>query len=121
MHRWFMNLFSMMNVSRQNYISHFDIQSCSSSSSLLLYFVCLLYRLYRAEKDFHDLVPEQAHKERLQELHLLDDMDVSECYHSLLAMMRAVFHENEIERPSAYELLHWDVMLKGRDVRILDM
>ena len=76
---------------------------------------------YRAEKDFHDLVPEQAHKERLQELHLLDDMDVSECYHSLLAMMRAVFHENEIERPSAYELLHWDVMLKGRDVRILDM
>jgi hypothetical protein len=68
---------------------------------------------YRAEKDFHDLVPEQAHKERLQELHLLDDMDVSECYHSLLAMMRAVFHENEIERPSAYELLHWDVMLKA--------
>ena len=69
---------------------------------------------YRARDHFHQLVPQQELEQRVKEAEQTEDGDLAMWYfHALVDMMKKVFVEEHVLRPTAQDLLCEDVMLKG--------
>ena len=69
---------------------------------------------YRARDHFHQLVPQQELEQRVKEAEQAEDGDLVMWYfHALVDMMKKVFVEEHVRRPTAQDLLCEDVMLKG--------
>ena len=70
---------------------------------------------YRAQDHFHQLVPQQELEQRVKEAEQAEDRDlVMWNFRELVGMMKKVFVEEHVRRPTAQDLLCEDVMLKGR-------
>ena len=69
---------------------------------------------YRARDHFHQLVPQQELEQRVKEAEQAEGGDLVMWYfHALVDMMKKVFVEEHVLRPTAQDLLCEDVMLKG--------
>ena len=82
--------------------------------------MCALYVIpmqignYRARDHFHQLVPQQELEQKVKEAEQAEDGDLVMWYfHALVDMMKKVFVEEHVLRPTAQDLLCEDVMLKG--------
>ena len=81
--------------------------------------MCALYVIpmqignYRARDHFHQLVPQQELEQRVKEAEEAEGRDLAKNFDALVDMMKKVFVEEHVLRPTAQDLLCEDVMLKG--------
>ena len=68
---------------------------------------------YRARDHFHQLVPQQELEQRVKKAEETESRDLAKYFHALVDMMKKVFVEEHVRRPTAQDLLCEDVMLKG--------
>ena len=68
---------------------------------------------YCARNHFHQLVPQHELEQRVKKAEETEGRDLAKYFHALVDMMKKVFVEEHVRRPTAQDLLCEDVMLEG--------